>query len=181
MQLQNVIAAVVVAPTCPITDHSTHFSEKVSMHSAQGMIKQACSRIFLAMLCEEMVINHPHHLHLLPSILTPEMSYPLTSMCRSVLGHCLANWNFSFALLCKLRLAVYDPHNLPLCWCGVTHDCWGDRAFCCKKNNKKMAHNFCVEGMTKGLQPTIATAGYIRPTAKLETEMANLVALDKGI
>ena len=52
---------------------------------------------------------------------------------------------------------------------------------CCKKNNKKMAHNFCVEGMAKGLQLTVVTAGYIRPTAKFETEKAYLVAQGKGI
>ena len=44
-----------------------------------------------------------------------------------------------------------------------------------------MAHNFCVKGMVKGLQPNVAMAGYIHPTAKLETKKAHLVARDKGI
>ena len=121
MQMQSTISAVAVAPAYPIMDRSAHFSEKVSVHSARGWIKQACSCISLEKLCQEIATNHPHHLHLLPSILTPEISYPLVSMCWSVPGHGLANWDFSFALLRKLRLSVYDPNDLPLCWCGATH------------------------------------------------------------
>ena len=177
MQMQSTISAVAVAPAYPIMDRSAHFSEKVSVHSARGRIKQACSRIPLDKVCQEIATNHSHHLHLLPSILTPEMPYPLVSMC---LGVSLAT-AWPFALLCKLRLQVYDPNNLPLCWCLATHDCWADHAFPCKKNNKKMVHNFCIKGMPKGLQPTEAMAGYIRPTAKLEPEKAHLLVRDKGI
>ena len=129
----------------PSWDHSVHFLEKLSVHSARGWIKKECSRISLEKLCEEISTNHAHHLHLLPSILTPEMPYPLVSMCRSVHGHRLANWNISL-----VRLQVYDLNDLPLCWCGAMYDCLGDHAFCCRKNNKKMAYTFCIEGTAKG-------------------------------
>jgi len=43
-----------------------------------------------------------------------------------------------------------------------------------------MAHNFIRDGWATGLQPVVATAGYILPTSKLETEKPNLVPCDKG-
>ena len=143
-------------------------------------IKSYWSALSIHSLHAEVQQNHPHHTHLLPSILTPEMSYPIIAMCRSVPGHRLPNWNFTYAIIRKLCLEVYDPANLPLCWYGVTHDCRGDHAFCCIKNNKKMAHDYCCSGFCAALQKPIATAGYILPTAKLELEKANLIDCDKG-
>ena len=84
-------AEVTVAPVCPMLERSAYLPEKVSTHSAREQIKQACSRISLDKLWQEVMANHPQHLHLLPSILTPEMPYPLIGIIQSVPDHRLAN------------------------------------------------------------------------------------------
>ena len=102
-------------------------------------------------------------------------------MSRSIPSNRIKNWNFRYAILRKLRLPIYDPDNLPICWCGKTHDQYGDHAFCCKENNKKMMHHFIRDGWACALQPALATAGYIHPNAKLVTEKPNLSRSCPGV
>lgn len=75
------------------------------------------------------------------------------------------------------HLPVYDPDDCPLCWYGATHDCFGDHAYLCVQNNKKMASNYTRDGWAGALQPALAIAGYIHPSAKLETEKPGLSRL----
>ena len=119
-------------------------------------------------------------MHILPSLLVPQTSYPLVGM-SSIPSNCFKNWNFRYAILRKLRLSIYNPATLLLCWCGKTHDQYGDHTFCCTENNKKMMHHFIWDGWACALQPTLATTGYIRPNAKLETKKANLSRSCSGL
>ena len=84
-------------------------------------------------------------------------------------------------MLRKLRLPIFDPANLPACSCGATHGFYGDHAFYYVQSNKKMlAHSIIVEGWVKALQPALATAGYILPTATLATEREHVVECSPG-
>ena len=67
----------------------------------------------------------------------------------------------------KLRLNLWDAHNLPNCWCGLQHNTWGDHVSSCTANRKTGTHNYIVKGSATALQPAIATAGYILPIAIL--------------
>ena len=127
-----------------------------------------------------MNIEAPEHIHLLPSILAPQTSYPLTGMNRSNPLHRLPDWIFNIAIRRKLRLPVYDPTNCPTCSCNQKHDCWGDHTFKCRKISKKMAHNIIRDTWAEGLQPALAMAGYIRPTSKLDIERSNINTSDTG-
>ena len=170
------LAHIACPPKCPSEERHTHFLHKISTHSARSRIKKHCSSSLLQVIYDKVQQDHPEHLPHLPSMLSPHMSYPLINMCRSVPAHRLHNWNFLYAILRKLRLPIYDPLDCPPCHCGQMHDCYGDHAFCCVKNNKKMAHNFIRDGWASCLQSLLATAGYILPTSTLETETPNLVS-----
>ncbi len=123
-----------------------------------------------AQLYSLMATSAPEHLHLLPSLLSPQTSYPLVGMNRSNVRHRLPNWALSIALRRKLRLPVYDTSNPPICKCGKQHDCWGDHTFQCKQISKKIAHNIIRDCTATALQPALATAGYLRASSKLEIE-----------
>ena len=58
----------------------------------------------------------------------------------------------------------------------------GDHCFSCSDNHKHKltAHNI-VDGWADTLQAPLATAGYIMPTTKLDTERPNLVKCPPGI
>ncbi|KAL7523115.1 hypothetical protein ACHAXR_000031, partial [Thalassiosira sp. AJA248-18] len=86
------------------------------------------------------------------------MSYPLIAMSRYNPRNRLNNSNFAYAMIRKLHLFVYDPSAPPLCWCGTTHDCYGDHEFSCKQNNKIGAHNFGRDWLAGALQKPLATA-----------------------
>ena len=174
------IAEIAVAPTCPQDERINHFLTKTSTHSARSRIKQHCSTVMVDILYDDVRENYPEHLHHLPSLLSPEMSYPLVAMCRSVPRHRLRNWNFLLSMLRKLRLPILDPNNLPRCKCGAVYDCFGDHSFSCKSNSKLMAHNIIRDDLATYLQPAIATAGYIHPSSKLETEKPRLAESDPG-
>ena len=48
----------------------------------------------------------------------------------------------------------------------------------CKENNNIIAHNFIRDGWALAMQRIIADAGYIRPSAKLDTEKGRLLECD---
>ena len=48
----------------------------------------------------------------------------------------------------------------------------------CKENKKTVAHHYIHDGWAVALQRVIALAGYILPTAKLETEKPSLLRCD---
>ncbi|KAL7523713.1 hypothetical protein ACHAXR_000301, partial [Thalassiosira sp. AJA248-18] len=136
------IAEAAVSDKCPQAERRGHFLEKISSNSARSRLKKHCNAMQVATLYNLVGHKYPMHLHHLPSILSPQTSPCLVAMSRSIPSHRLRNWNFLYGILRKLRLPIYDPTDCPTCWCGTIHDCFGDHAFCCKKINKKMAHNF---------------------------------------
>ena len=172
------IANVACARACPTADRTDHFLTKVSSHSARSYIKKHCSSGQVQSLYSHVESVCPEHLHHLPSVLTPHMSLPLIAMCRSVPSNRLTNSMFLNPLLRKLRLPVFDPTDLPTCWCKETHDCFGDHCFGCKENNKKFAHNFIVNGVADGLQKPLATAGYIQKSSNVIVERPHLMPSD---
>jgi hypothetical protein len=116
---------------CPDKEKIHLFETSLSYHSAQSRIKDHSANILLGQLYTEVQSNAPEHLHLLPSILSPQTSYPLISLNRSNPHNRLPNWATRIALQRKLRLPVYDPDNTPTCKCGAKLDCWGDHTFKC--------------------------------------------------
>jgi hypothetical protein len=103
---------------CPNNELITRFEQHTSLHSARSRIKQYCDRIVTGQLFSTMYNNAPEHLHLLPSILSPQTSYPLIDMNRSNSAHRLPNWAFDIALRRKLQLPIFKHHEK--CKCGVT-------------------------------------------------------------
>jgi hypothetical protein len=156
------------------------FQLHTSAHSARSRIKQFNSNILLGQIYSMMNIEAPEHTHLLPSILSPHMSYPLTGMNRSNPLHRLPNWMFSIAIKRKLRLPVYSTQNTPTCTCSQIHDKWGDHAFKCRHISKKSAHDIIRDTWATGLQPALSTAGYIKTTTKLDVERRNIHTSDIG-
>ena len=51
----------------------------------------------------------------------------------------------------------------------------------CTENNKTIAHHFIRDGWAVALQCVIALAGYIRSTAKLDTDKPHLLDCDPGV
>ena len=106
-------------------DTLSHFLTRVSMHGARGRIRCHVSDSLVNILYVLVANTVLEHLHLLPSLLSHQMSYPLIAMCYSNLDHRLRNNLFRNGLMGKLRLNVLDPNNLLTCWCGRKHDTWG--------------------------------------------------------
>lgn len=173
------IASVATSTKCPPSEEINHFLYHTSAHSARGRLKHHCSSGLTQVLYNTIPREHLHHL---PSILSPQTSYPLVHMCRSKPSHRLNNNIFIIALRRKLRLPITDPTNPPTCKCGEIHDCWGDHAFHCVSNNKKMAHNIIRDTLAATLPPILSTAGYILPTTlPLETEKPNVIDSDTNL
>jgi hypothetical protein len=124
-------------PSCPLPDQITSFEHHISLHSARSRLKQHSSSIILGQIYTAIGTSAPEHLHLLPSILSPQTSYPLVGMSRSNSQHRLPNWMTEIAIKRKLRLPIYDNFNPPTCKCGHKHNCYGDHTFKCKQNSKK--------------------------------------------
>ena len=82
-QLLPHIATIACPPSCNPTDRLQLFQSHISSHSARGRIKQFSGSVILGQIYTMMNIEAPEHTHLLPSILSPHMSYPLTGMNRS--------------------------------------------------------------------------------------------------
>jgi hypothetical protein len=101
-------------------------------------------------------------------------------MNRSNPLHRLPNWIFNIAIRRKLRLPIYDPSQLPTCTCTQNHDCWGDHTFKCCRTSKKPAHDLIRDTWAEGLQPALATAGYIRPNNKPDIERRDIHTSDTG-
>lgn len=175
------VARVGVSDKCPEAERLSHFLHRVSPSSARSRIKKYCATTLRDSLFLSIRDNHPEHLHHLPGILSPHMSSPLIAMSRSNPKNRLHNWNFEYALLRKLRMPIYDPAALPRCWCGTTHDAFGDHCFRCSANHKLAAHNIIVDGWADALHAPLATAGFILPSTKLDTERPNVVECSPGI
>ncbi|KAL7549366.1 hypothetical protein ACHAWF_014644 [Thalassiosira exigua] len=73
-------------------------------------------------------------------------------------------------MLRKIRLPIFDPSDCPRCWCGQTHDSYGNHIFRCVSNNKKMMHNYIRDGVARDLGVLLATAGVILSSAPIESE-----------
>jgi hypothetical protein len=87
---------------------------------------------------------------------------------------------FTIAIRRKLRLPVHTEQNTLTCICSQIHDKWGDHTFKCKRISKKSAHDIIQDTWATGLQPALSTAGYIKPTTKLDIERRNIRTSDTG-
>jgi hypothetical protein len=126
---------------CQQGNHIPTFETNILAKSAQDRIESHCGILTTGQIYSMMSIEAPEHIHLLPSILSPQTSYPLVGMNRSNSHHRLPNWAFLIAIKQKLRLPIYNINNCPVCKCNTQHDCWGDHTYNCRKISKKAAHN----------------------------------------
>mmetsp|Transcript_18973 Transcript_18973/g.34190 ORF Transcript_18973/g.34190 Transcript_18973/m.34190 type:complete len:1170 (+) Transcript_18973:5063-8572(+) len=173
------IADVACGPKCPADERANHLLTKTSTHSARGRLRSHCSKGLVDALYA--LLGDSTHVHHLPSILSPHMASPIIAMSRSNPSHRLRNNLFSYALLRKLRLPLWDPAAPPTCWCGKRHDPWGDHTFSCVANRKSGAHNAIVQGTATALQRPLATAGYILPHSKVDTERLGMMPSNGNI
>ena len=164
------IAPLCCSPKCPPEEHIIAFETRLSPKSARDNLKICTGAIMTNQIYTEASNSNNEHLHLIPSILSPQTSYPLVGMCRSRQQHRLPKWMTDLAVKRKLRLPIYDPNNPPLCKCGTKHDIYGDHAFNCQRISKTQAHHTIRDSWALALQPALATAGYIRQSSKLDIE-----------
>jgi hypothetical protein len=173
-QLLPHISTICNGPKNQADNSTTFFESSISTKSARGRIKSFCGELVTNQIYSTMNTDAPEHTHLLPSILSPQTSYPLIGMNRSNPSHRLPNWSFTIATKRKLQLPIFDHNNPPMCKCSRRHDCYGDHMFKCKHISKKMAHNIIRDSWMTALQPALATAGYINQTSKLDKERTDL-------
>ncbi len=172
------IAPLCCSPKCPPEEHIIAFETRLSPKSARDNLKICTGAIMTNQIYTEASNSNNEHLHLIPSILSPQTSYPLVGMCRSRQQHRLPKWMTDLAVKRKLRLPIYDPNNPPLCKCGTKHDIYGDHAFNCQRISKTQAHHTIRDSWALALQPALATAGYIRQSSKLDIERRHLLTRD---
>lgn len=132
------IGPICCPQSCPDNQRINVFEDVISYHSARSRTKDYSRSILVGQLYTKVANNAPELLHLLPSILSPQTSYPLVSLCRSNPNNQLPNWATKIALQQKLQLPVFD--NRMQCKCGTTHDPWGNHTFKCRHISKMPAH-----------------------------------------
>ena len=164
-------------PTIPNDEQLPTFETRISLKSARDRLKSFTGKIISQQIYTDMYNTDKQLLLLLPSILSPQTSYPLVGMCRSNPNHRLPNWMTTLALKRKLRLPIFD-NNPPTCKCGTIHDKYGDHCFKCNRISKKQGHNIIRDCWAEALQPALATAGYIRQASKLEVERKHINTRD---
>ena len=172
------IAPLCCSPKCPADEHINAFETRLSPKSARDNLKHAVGMIMTNQIYTEASTSDDELIHLIPSILSAQTSYPLVGMCRSKQHHRLPNWMMDFSIKRKLRLPIYNRDNPPFCKCGAKHDIYGDHAFCCKRISKTQAHHTIRDSWATALQPALATAGYIRQSSKLDIERRHLLTRD---
>ena len=96
------ISSIACPPSWEPSNRLHLFQSHISTHSARGQIKQVSSSIITGQIYTMMNIEAPDHTHLLPNILSPQMSYPLNGMNQSNPLHQLPNWIFNIAIRRKL-------------------------------------------------------------------------------
>ena len=111
-----------------------HFLSSISEKSAYSCIKQHCSNYLWMELHHKNYNTAPKHLHFLPSLLSPQTSYPLISLCCSQPSHRLPPWIFIPACKHTLCLPLFDPTDKPIGPCGCRLDPFGDHIFQCRQN-----------------------------------------------
>ena len=121
-------------------------------------------------LHHEIYNTAPQHRHFLPSLLSPQTSYPLISLCHSQSLHRLPPWIIIPACKCKLCLPLFDPTDKPLCPCRCRLNPFGDHIFQCRHINKIGAHNSICDGLAITLAPLLSTAEYLLPLTKLDVK-----------
>jgi len=172
------IAPLGCPPSCSAAELTTTFENYTSLHSARSRLKKHFGDIITGQIYTNVGTTAPDHFHLLPSILSPQTSYPLVGMCRSNAQHRLPNWATQIAIKRKLRLPIYNHLDTPTCKCGQKHDTYGDHTFKCVKISKKAGHNIIRDSFAKALQPALSQAGYIRSSTNLEIEKKHIKTRD---
>ena len=164
------IARIATSPTTPSASRTQALLTSTSPHSARDRIRKYCTSYLHNETHHEVSRTAVEHLHLLPSILSPQTSYPLIGMCRSVPSNRLAPWIFDICMKRKLRLPLLPADTPQLCACGTQADKYGDHTFQCKRICKIGAHNNIRNGLPSVLTPALSTAGYILPSSKFSIE-----------
>jgi len=164
------MATIGTSPSTPAASKITAFLQTTSPKSARDRINKYCTSYLHNATHHEFATHAPEHLHLLPSILSPQMSYPLIAMCRSNASNRLPPWIFDICIKRKLRLPIFDNTTKPFCPCGRHPDKFGDHTFQCKRICKIGVHNNIRNGLPLVLTPALSTSGYLLPTSKFQVE-----------
>jgi hypothetical protein len=149
------IAKIGSAPTIPDESRINAFLNSTSPKSARDRINKYCTAYLHGATHQEFATNAREHMHLLPGILSPQTSYPLIGMCRSVASHRLPPWIFTICMKRKLRLPILDDAPGRKCACGRQPDKFGDHAFQCTRICKIGVHNNIRNGLPLVLPPDI--------------------------
>ena len=163
-------AAIGCAPSTPPADRLPHFLQTTSLRRARERITTFTSTHTLHSIYHDVCSNSPEHTHLLPSLLSPQTSYPIIALCRSKPGNRLPPWCFSLATKRKLRLPIFSDGDRRICRCGRRVDDYGDHIFQCPRLSKLNAHNILRDGLATILPPALAAAGYLLPTSTCDIE-----------
>jgi hypothetical protein len=158
------------APTTPDESRINAFLHSTSPKSARDRINKYCTAYLHGATHQEFAMNAREHIHLLPSILSPQTSYPLIGMCRSVASHRLPPWIFTLCMKRKLRLPILDDAPRRKCACGRHPDKFGDHAFQCTRICKIGVHNNIRNGLPLVLTPALSASGYLLPTSQFQVE-----------
>ena len=169
-QLLPHFASIGTSPTTPPASRIATFLRSTSPKSARDRIKKYCTAYLHQATHHEFASHAAEHQHLLPSILSPQTSYPLNGMCRSFAPNRLAPWIFTICMKRKLRLPLFDSTTKPFCICGRRPDRYGDHVFQCKRICKIGVHNNIRNGLPSALTPALSTAGYLLPTSRFQVE-----------
>lgn len=132
------------------TNHT--LPNKIINPQLHSQIKTYCANTMTDLTYKIAYHTHNDNIHLLPSILLLQTSYPLISMCESSPTNRLPNCSFIIALKRKLCLPIFDPITTPNHSCGVKHIIWGEHIFQCIKHNKIGPHNFISDNWASALQ-----------------------------
>ena len=151
LHLLPTIAKLSCSDKCPTDEIISHFENNTSLHSARSRIKQHRDNIINGQIYSTIYTERAEDLHLLPSLLSPQTSYPLIDVNRSNANNRLPNWSFDIAIKRKLRLPITNREIK--CKCRATHDIYGDHTFHCRHISKKQAHNIIRDGWASALKP----------------------------
>ena len=163
-------AAIGSAPSIPPSERTTKFLTTTSLRRARDRIKSFTNTHILHSLYHDVYANSPEHIHVLPSLLSPQTSFPLIALNRSNPTNRLPPWCFSIAMKRKLRLPLFDAQAPKFCQCRRRVDDFGDHIFQCTRVSKLCAHNIVRDGIATSLPPALASAGYILPSSTCATE-----------
>ena len=131
-------------PKEPVNEQKMHFPEKLSTNSSRDRICEHCSQGARGSLISHSCRHTTCSIFQTSSLLKYRVAMSHSNHC-----HPLNNSTFTFTMLQKCQLPVYDQIDLPtisLSLCVEQHDFYAGHEFVsCKQHNKITTHNFLCD------------------------------------